>query len=235
MANVYRTEGRLLEQLALNEELSVSQLARATGLSYPTTFYKVSSFPFVTFERVGREKKVRIRDEAVDAVYPFLITLQTNRAKKVQLALAFLSRKGLNDVLLGGELALEMQLSVKDAEPDPQIEIRTRNQKAFREFTSRIFTKAIESELTSNSKIVEDSSISPAKKIGLLQVSSPEKLLVDAVAEKQSKVFIENVVEAITNSRHSIDMDLLKSYAKSRGVFEEVARELEEAKEYGFP
>jgi DNA-binding transcriptional ArsR family regulator len=49
MANVYGTEGRLLEQLALNEELSVSQLARATGLSYPTTLYKISSFPFIGF------------------------------------------------------------------------------------------------------------------------------------------------------------------------------------------
>ncbi len=235
MANVYGTEGRLLEQLALNKELSVSQLARATGLSYPTTFYKVSSFPFVTFEKAGREKKVRIRDEDVDAVYPFLITLQTNRAKKAQLALAFLSRKGLSDVLLGGELALETQLPVKDAEPDPEIEIRTKDQKAFREFTRRILTKAIESEFTSNSRIVEDRDTSPARKIGLLQVSRPEKLLVDAVAEKQSRVFVENVVEAITNSRYDIDMDFLKSYAKSRGVLEKVIRELEAGKEYGFP
>ena len=235
MANVYGTEGRLLEQLALNEELSVSQLARATGLSYPTTFYKVSSFPFVTFERAGREKKVRIRDEDVDAIYPFLIALQTNKAKKAQLVLAFLSRKGLNDVLLGGELALEAQLPVKDAEPDPEIEIRTRNRKAFKEFASRTLTKAIQSDLTSNSRIVEDRNTSPARKIGLLQVSRPEKLLVDAVAEKQSRVFVENVVEAITNPRYSVDMDLLKSYAKRRGVVEEVIRELEEAKGSAFP
>lgn len=235
MANVYGTEGRLLEQLALNEELSVSQLARATGLSYPTTFYKISSFPFIAFEKTGREKKAKIRDEDVDAVYPFLITLQTNRAKKAQLALAFLSRKGFNDALLGGELALESQLPVKDAEPDPEIEIRTRNLKEFREFARRILTKAIESELTSNARIVEDRLISPAKKIGLVQMSRPEKLLVDAVAEKRSRVFVENIVEAITNSRHDIDMDCLKSYAESRGVLERVLRELEEAKESGFP
>src|SRR6266849_5243877 len=173
MANVYGTEGRILEQLALNEELSVSQLARATGLSYPTTFYKVSSFPFVTFEKAGREKKIRIRDEDVDAIYPFLITLQTNKAKKAQLALAFLSRKGLNDAFLGGELALEAQLPLKDAEPDPEIEIRTRNPKAFREFASRTLTKAIESELTSNSRIVEDRNASLTRKIGLLRVSRP--------------------------------------------------------------
>ncbi len=235
MVNVYGTEGRLLEQLALNEELSVSQLARATGLSYPTTFYKVSSFPFVAFERVGREKKARIRDEDVDAVYPFLIALQTNRAKKAQLTMAFLSRKGHNGALLGGELALEAQLPVKDAEPDPEIEIRTGNQKAFRKFASRTLSKAMDSDFTSNSRIVEDHNTSSAKKIGLLQVSRPEKLLVDAVAEKQSRVFVENVVEAVTNSRNSVDTDFLRSYAKSRGVLEEVLRELEEAKGSGFP
>jgi hypothetical protein len=43
----------------------------------------------------------------VDVVYPFLITLQTNGAKKVKLALAFLSRKGFDDALLRGELVLE--------------------------------------------------------------------------------------------------------------------------------
>ena len=235
MANVYGTEGRLLEQLALHKELSVSQLARATGLSYPTTLYKVSSFPFIAFEKAGREKKVKIRDEDVDAVYPFLITLQTSRAKKAQLALALLSRKGLDDVLLGGELALETQLPVKDTEPDPEIEIRTGNQKKFREFAHRILTKAIESELTLNARIVEDHNISPAKRIGLVQVSRPEKLLVDAIAEKQSRVFVENISEAITNSRHSIDTDFLKSYAKRRGVLGEVLRELEEARESGFP
>lgn len=235
MANIYRTEGRLLEQLALHEELSVSQLARATGLSYPTTFYKVSSFPFVAFEKTGREKKARIRGEDVDAVYPFLITLQTSRAKKAQLVLAFLSRKGFSDALLGGELALEMQLPVKDAEPNPEIEIRTKNQKAFREFTKQILTKAIESELRMNTTIVEDRDSSPAKKIGLLQLSRPEKLLVDAVAEKRSRVFIEKVVEALTNSRQGINMDFLTSYAKSRGVFDEVLRRIEDAKEYGFP
>jgi hypothetical protein len=235
VANIYGTEGRLLEQLALNKELSVSQLARATGLSYPTTFYKVSSFPFVVFEKVGKEKKVRIRDEDVDAVYPFLITLQTNRAKKAQLTLAFLSRKGLNGVLLGGEIALEMQLPVKDAEPDPLIELRTRNRKVFKQLASRILTKAIGSELKSNSMIVEDRNIALAKEFGLLRVSSLEKLLVDAVAEKQSRVFIENLVEAITNSRYGIDVDHLKLYAGSRGVSDEVSRELEEAKGAGFP
>jgi len=235
MANVYGTEGRLLEQLALNDELSVSQLARATGLSYPTTFYKVSSFPFIDFEKVGREKKTRIKKKDVDAVYPFLITLQTSRAKKAELALAFLSRKGFNDALLGGELALEAQLPVKNPEPDPEIEIRTKNREEFEKFAMRVFTKAIESELTSNSKIVEDHHISLAKQIGLLRVSRPEKLLVDAVAEGQSRVFIENLVEAIANSRYAIDMNLLKSYAKSRGVQEKVIRQLEEAKGSGFP
>lgn len=235
MGNMYGTEGRLLEQLALNEELSVSQLARASGLSYPTAFYGISSFPFVAFEKTGREKKVKIRDEDVDAVYPFLITMQTNRGKKAQLALAFLSRKGINDVLLGGELALETLLPVKDAEPDPEIEVRTRNKKKFTEIAHRIFTKGIESDLTSNARIVEDQDISHARKIGLLNVSTPEKLLVDAIAEKQSHVFVENVAEAIANSRHSTDTDFLKSYANRRGVLEEALRELEEARGASFP
>ncbi len=235
MASMYGTEGRLLEQLALNEELSVSQLARASGLSYPTTLYTVSSFPFVGFEKAGREKKARIRDDDVDAIYPFLIASQTNRAKKAELTMAFLSRKGLKDASLGGELALEKQLPVKDAEPDPEIEIRTGSQKAFRKFTSRTLSKSMDSDFTSNSKIVEDRNTSSTKRIGLLQVSTPEKLLVDAVAEKRSKIFVENVAEAITNSRHAIDTDFLKSYAKRRGVLREVVRELEEAKGSGFP
>ncbi len=235
MGTVYGTEGRLLEQLAVNEELSISQLARATGLSYPTTLYTVSSFPFVACERAGREKKAKIRDEAVDAVYPFLIMLQTNRTKKALLALAFLSRKGLKHTLLGGELALETQLPVKDADPDPEIEIRTRSQKEFEEFARRILPRAIESELKSNARIIEDHNISAANKVGLIRVSRPEKLLTDAVAEKQSRVFIENVVEAITNSRYNIDMNFLKSYARSRVVLDEVVRELDEAKESRFP
>ncbi len=235
MANAHVTQERLLEQLALNEVLSVSQLARATGLSYPTTLYAVSSFPFVASEREGREKKVKIKDEAVDAVYPFLITMQTNRAKKVQLALAFLSRKGFNHALLGGEFALGIQLPVKDADPDPEIEIRTRSRKEFEQFAHRILTRAIESDLMSSTRIVEDRNISAANKFGLVSVARPEKLLTDAVAEKRSRVFIENIVEAITNSRHKIDMDFLKSYALSRGVVDEVLHELDTAKESRFP
>ncbi len=234
MANAHSTEQILLEQLALNEVLSVSQLARATGLSYPTTLYAVSSFPFVACERKGREKKVKIKDGAVDAVCPFLITMQTNRAKRVQLALAFLSRKGLNHALLGGELALEAQLPVKDADPDPEIEIRARSKKQFEQFAHRILTRAIESELISTARIVEDRNISAPNKIGLVSVSRPEKLLTDAVAEKRSRVFIENIAETITNS-HKIDMDFLKSYALSRGVVDEVLHELELAKESRFP
>jgi restriction endonuclease Mrr len=235
MANVQDTEQRLLEHLALNEVLSVSQLARATGLSYPTTLYALASFPFVACKREGREKKVKIRDEAVDAVYPFLITMQTNRAKRVKLALAFLSRKGLNQTLLGGELALEAQLPVKDVDPDPEIEIRTMNKKKFEQLAHRILTRAIGSELVSKARIVEDHDISAPNKIGLLNVSRPEKLLTDAVAEKRPRVIIENIAETITNSRHEINMDFLKSYALSRGVVDEVLHELEVAKESMFP
>ncbi|MHB1869187.1 MAG: hypothetical protein ACYCPP_09640, partial [Nitrososphaerales archaeon] len=194
----------------------------------------VSSFPFIAFMRAGREKKAKIKDEAVDAVYPFLIAMQTNKAKKTLLTLAFLSRKG-HSVLLGGQLALEMQLPMKDIEPDPEIEIRTSNRKEFRQFTGRLLTKAIESEFTSKARIVEDHDISQSKRIGLLQVSRPEKLLVDALAEKQSCIFVETVAETIANSDFMIDVDFLKTYAESRGVLKEVLRELEEAKESGFP
>ena len=235
MSNVYGTEGRLLEQLAMNEELSVSELARATGLSYPTTFYKVKSFPFVSFQKVGREKRVQIRDEDIDAIYPFLIAIQTNMTKRAQLALAFLSRKGLQGAVLGGEVALESQLAVKDADPDPEIEIRTGNPKEFMEFVGRTLTKSMGLELTSNSKIVEDRDTSPAKKMGLLRLSRPEKLLVDAIAENQSRIFVENVAESITNSRYKVDMDYLTSYAESKGVLEETIEELDAAKGSGFP
>ncbi len=235
MGNSYGTEGRLLEQLALNEELSISQLARATGLSYPTTLYTLSSLPFVACERAGREKKAKIRDEAVDVVYPFLAMLQTCKAKKVRLALAFLSRKGLSHTLLGGQLALEAQLPVKDADPDPEIEIRTGSPREFEEFARRILTKEIVLELTSNARIVEDLDVTAAKKIGLLHVSKVEKLLTDAVAEKQPRVFIENVLEAITSSRYDIDMDFLESYAKTRGVLDEVLQEIVESKGSRFP
>ena len=234
MAGLYGTEKRLLEQLALNEELSVSQLAKATGLSYPTTLYSLSNFPFVACERDGREKKVRIKDEAIDSVYPFLITMQTNVAKKMQLALAFLSRKGL-DAQLGGELALEKQLPVKDANPDPEIEIRTRSKKEFEQVAHRIFNKAIESEMMANAKIIEDANVSAENKIGLINVSRPEKLLTDAIAEKRSRIVIENIAEAIANSRHKIDTDFLKLYASSRGVIDEVFHELDTAKESMFP
>lgn len=235
MANVYGTDGRLLEQLALNEELSVSELARATGLSYPTAFYKVKSFPFVSFQKTGRESKVQIRDEDIDAIYPFLITIQTNMTKRAQLVLAFLYRKGMHDAVLGGEVALESQLPVKDADPDPEIEIRTKNPKKFIEFANRTLTKSIGSELTSNSKIVEDADTTPVRKMGLLQLSRPEKLLVDAIAEKQSRIFVENVAESMTNSHYGVDMDLLTSYADSRGVLDETIREIDAAKGSGFP
>jgi hypothetical protein len=235
MANAYGTEGRLLEELALNDHLSVSQLAKASGLSYPTTLYKASTFPFVTFEKVGREKRVKISDEQVDAVYPFLIALQTSRVKKAQLTMAFLCRKGLNDAAFGGELALESQLPVKDAEPNPEIEIRTRNQESFKIFLRQILNAAANSDFTSNSKIIEDPDIAFSKKIGLLHVSTPEKLLVDAIVENQSKVYIENIAEAIVNSRQHVDLAFLRSYAMSKGVLESVLEVLRQAEESGFP
>lgn len=237
MAGVYGTDARLLEQLALGGELNISELARTSGLSYPTTFYKVSNFPFVAFEKEGREKKAKINDEDVDAVYPFLVALQTNRTKKAELTFAFLTRKGLSNTLLGGELALEAQLPVKDAEPDPEIEIRTKNPKTFLQLVSRALPSTIGTDFVSNSRIVEDPDTSPSVRIGLLRLSRPEKLLVDGIAEKESRVLIENIVESISNSRRQkIDMNFLKKYAESRGVSSaKVMRQLEDAKRRGFP
>lgn len=235
MADVYGTECRLLEQLALYKELSVSQLARRSGLSYPTTLDKVSSLPFLACQKIGKEKRVKIKDESVNAVYPFLIELQTNSAKKAELALALLSRNGFNDAVLGGELALEAQLPVKDADPDPSVEIRVKDRSAFTKCVKNFLTGVIRSELMSNSKVIEDENIKPTKQIGLLRVSRPEKLLVDAIAEKQSIVVVENIAESIANTPNSIDTTFLNSYAESRGVSDQVSRILEDAREYGFP
>ena len=165
MAHAHGTEGRLLEQLALKGNLSISQLAKGAGVAYPTALYGVQSFPFIEFERTGREKIAKIRDEDVDAVYPFLILSQANNVRKAELALAFLARKGFEDAMLGGEVALEAQLPVKDAEPDPEIEIRTRDVEMFRSFLRRTFkgSRNLSARLLSNLRIVEDNVIRDAK------------------------------------------------------------------------
>jgi hypothetical protein len=45
----------------------------------------------------------------------------------------------------------------------------------------------------------------------------------------------KTMAEAIANSRHGVDVDLLKSYAKNTGVLQDVVQLLEEAKGSGFP
>ena len=237
MAYAHGTEGRLLEQLALKGELSISQLAKGAGVTYPTALYGVESFPFVEFERTGREKIAKIRDEDVDAIYPFLILSQANNVKKAELALAFLARKGFEDAALGGEVALEAQLPVKDVEPDPEIEIRTRDVEMFHNFLRRTFkgSRNQSARLLSNSRVVEDNDIRHAKKIGLFSVAIPEKLLVDAIAENRSVVFIETVAESMANSKTRIDEDFLREYSRSRGVGDRALQELEKAKGAGFP
>ncbi len=234
MTSVYGTGERLLEQLALNEDLSISQLAKASGLSYPTALYSASSLPCLEFEKTGRERRVRIKDNQVDAVYPFLIMLQTNKAKRTLLMMAYLSRKGFKDALVGGELALETQFLVKDSDPDPQIEIRAGDQDRFADFVHGMPNKGAVSELHQN-VIVEDSNIRPANTMGLVKVSKPEKLLTDAIAEKRSRIFVENILETITSSHYQMDLVLLNAYAQSRGVLDEVLHELEAMKGYGFP
>ena len=237
MTYAYGTEGRLLEQLALKGELSISQLAKAAGVAYPTALYGVESFPFVEFEKAGREKIARIRNEDVDAIYPFLILSQANHVKKAELALAFLARKGFEDAMLGGEVALEAQLPVKDIEPDPEVEIRTRDVEMFHNFLRRTFkgSRNLSAHLLSNSRLVEDDDIRHSKKIGLLNVAIPEKLLVDAIAEDKSVVFIETVAESMANSKTRIDEGFLREYSRSRGVGDRALQELEAAKGAGFP
>jgi len=234
MVSIYGTEGQLLEHLALHGELSISQLKRESGLSYPTVFYSTSSIPLVSFEKVGKEKKVRIRDDAIDVVYPFLISMQTSKEKRVQLAIAYLARKGIKP-LIGGELALQMQLYVKDAEPDPQIEIRTSHPSKLRNYLKKALQDIIGTELLSSIQVVRDSYLSPASHVGLISVSKPEKLLVDAIAEHKPAVAIENIAEAIVNSPRAINTKLLESYAKMRGVLKEAQNEIKKAQESGFP
>ena len=237
MTYAYGTEGRLLEQLALKGELSISQLAKGAGVAYPTALYGVESFPFVEFEKAGREKIARIRDEDVEAINPFLNLSQANDEKKAELALAFLARKGFEDAMLGGEVALEAQLPVKDVEPDPEIEIRTRDVEMFHNFLRRTFkgSRNLSAHLLSNSRLVEDDDIRHSKKIGLLNVAIPEKLLVDAIAENKSVVFIETVAESMANSKTRIDEGFLREYSRSRGVGDRALQELEAAKGAGFP
>jgi hypothetical protein len=235
MSGTFSTAVRLMEQLAVNGEVSVSQLARVSGISYPTTLYAISSFPFVSRRKVGRECKVEINEEYMDAVYPFLVALQTSETKRAQLTLSFLSRKGFGDLVIGGEMALELQLPVKDAEPDPQVEVRTANANEFKKFVCRTLPSAIASDFLSKVRIVEDGDTAATKRIGLLLVSRPEKLLVDSVAEKQSEVFIESVAEAIVNSSNGVDIKLLRLYASRRGVLEEVLQQMEKARGSNFP
>jgi hypothetical protein len=234
MVSIYSKEGRLLEQLALHGELSVRQLARKSGLSYPTVFY-TTSIPPIALEKVGREKKARIRDDAIDAVYPFLMLMQTSNEKRAQLALAYLARKGYGGALIGGDLALQMQLNVKDVEPDPQVEIRTEHPSKLRDHFRKVLQGGIGKELLSSIQIVRDRYLSPATQIGLISVSRPEKLLVDAIAEHKLTVLVENIAEAIVNSSFAINVTLLTSYAKRRGVLEETRNEIKKAQESGFP
>lgn len=235
MVYAYGTEGRLLEQLALKGEVSISQLARGAGVTYPTALYGVESFPFVEFERKGREKIARIRDEDVDAVYPFLILSQTNNVKKVELILSFIARKGFKDAMLGGTIALEAQLQVKDVEPDPEIEIRTQNIGAFHNFLRRALgSRSASARLISTSRIVEDNDVRHARRIGLLNVAIPEKLLVDAIAEDKSVVFIETIAESMANSPQ-VNEALLREYSGMRGIGERAVEELEAARGAGFP
>ncbi|MBM3898069.1 MAG: hypothetical protein FJ358_06065 [Thaumarchaeota archaeon] len=235
MVSIYGTEGQLLEHLALHGQLSISQLKRESGLSYPTVFYSTSSIPIVSFEKIGKEKKARIRDDVIDIVYPFLISMQTSKEKRVQLAIAYLARKGLDKPLIGGELALQMQLYVKDAEPDPQVEIRTSHPSKLRNYLKKALQGKICTELLSSIQIVRDSYLSPATRMGLISVSKPEKLLVDAIAEHKPAVLIENIAEAIVNSSRAINTKLLESYAGMRGVLKETQNEIKKAQESGFP
>lgn len=232
---MHNADGRLLEQLALHRESSIAQLARESHLSYPTALHSASSLPVLSLQKVGREKRVQIKDDSIDVVYPFLISLKNNKQEKMQLTLAYLARKGFENAMLAGEAALQLQLNVKDAEPNPVIEIRTNDPSELRRAIKMMLGKTLAKELMSNTQVIRDGDLSAARNIGLVKVSRPEKLLVDAIAENKSEVLVENIAESIVNSNQDIDMHLLYRLAESRNVLGRVLDEITKARESGFP
>jgi len=158
------------------------------------------------------------------------MTLITSPVKKGTLALAYARRKNAEHFLVGGEYALQMQLYVKDADPTPIFEIRSPESKHLRERLTRLFEKSAFAE-NPTLEVVKDKYIRPelSNHIGLLPISRPEKIVVDALSDKNSEVYVDQVIESLSNSRDRIDFPLLKSYADERGVLDQTMQRLESA------
>ncbi len=187
-------------------------------------------YPFIQRRVEGREIRVSIDKRALDSVFQFLMTLITSPVKKGILALAYARRKNPENFLLGGEYALQMQLYVKDADPRPVFEIRSPESKHLRERLTRLFENSAFAD-NPTLEVVKDKYIRPelSNHIGLIPISKPEKIVVDALSEKNSEVYIGQVIESLSNSRDRIDLPLLKCYASERGVLDQTMERLESA------
>jgi hypothetical protein len=224
------TDTAILEALILYDELSLSKLALQTGLSYPTVLSRLRTYPFIKRRVEGRETRVSVDKRALDAVFHFLMAVVTSPVKKGTLALAYDRRKNADRFLLGGQCALQMQLYVKDADPAPVFEIRSSESKRVRDRLNRLLEQSAFSE-NPTLEVVRDRFVRPelSTHVGLIPISRPEKIMVDALSERNSEVYIDQIVESISNSKSKIDFALLKAYADERGVLNETMARLESA------
>lgn len=224
------TDTAILEAFILYDELNISKLALQTGLSYPTVLSKLRTYPFIKRRIEGREIRVSVDKRALDAVFHFLMTVVTSPVKKGTLALAYDRRKNADKFLLGGQCALQMQLYVKDADPTPVFEIRSSKSSHIRDRLNRLLEQSAFSE-NPTLEVVMDRFVRPelSTHVGLIPMSRPEKIMVDALTESNSEVYIDQIVESISNSRNKIDLMLLKSYAEKRGVLNQTITQLESA------
>lgn len=227
----------ILEALILNEEMSISELTRQVGVSYPTAFSKLRAYPFICRIKKGRETLVSIDETTLDMVFPFVTAVLTSPMKQVLLALAYARRKGFRKFLVGGELALQMQSYVRDADPNPSLEIRSPHSVRFqKKVVARVLRRTLTRELPSLN-FVRDSHVRPelSTSVGVLPLSRPEKIAVDAIAESKSEVYVDSVVEAIRASPEKIDLQLLRQYAEERGVLQQTLERLGQTTGLFFP
>ncbi len=165
---------------------------------------------------------------ALEPVFHFLMTVLTSPMKKGLLALAYARRKRIGNFQLGGECALQMQLYVKDADPNPLFEIRSPDSRHIRQRLARLLEKSSFGERPSL-EVVRDNHIRPelSVKMGFIPLSRPEKIAVDALSENRSEVYVDQILESIRNSREKIDLQLLKEYAIERGVLKQTMEHFE--------
>jgi hypothetical protein len=208
--------------------MSISKLTEQAGLSYPTVLSKLRQYPFIRRREQGREILVSIDAYALDSVFNFLMAVLTSPMKKGLLALAYATRKKIGHFLLGGESALQMQLYVKDVDPRPAFEIRSSDSKQVQRKLGRFLGNPSFREMPSL-EVMSDHYIRTelSARKGLVLLSRPEKIAVDALSERRSDVYIDQVMESIRNSTENIDMQLLRNYAAERGVLQRTEDRLE--------